>query len=316
VFQFNSSVTRVTIPDTVTGIDEDAFGVCGSLVTVTIADSVTSIGVGAFNNCSRLVGVTIPNTITSVEANTFASCSSLINVTIGNGVTNLGAGAFSSCTALTNFTIPNSVISIGQAVFAQCFSLASVTIPSSVTSIGDVAFRDTGLTNITLPNSVTSIGAAAFQECFSLLSATVPGSVTSIADYTFRFCPSLTGVHFQGNAPSIGAFVFDGDNTTTVYYLPGTTGWSQTFGGRPTAPWSLPYPLILQNGPNFGVQTNQLGFIISWAHNNSVVVEACTDLASRTWSPVGTNTLTDGWSYFSDPAWANYPARFYRLRSP
>ena len=48
-------------------------------------------------------------------------------------------------------------------------------------------------------------------------------------------CTSLTGVYFQGNAPSLaGSSVFDGDNHATVYYLPGTTGWGSTFGGRPT----------------------------------------------------------------------------------
>ena len=64
------------------------------------------------------------------------------------------------------------------------------------------------------------------------------------------------------------------------------------------------------------MQTNGFGFIISWATNVSVVVEACTNLANPIWSPVGTNTLTGGSSYFSDPQWTNYPARFYRLRSP
>ena len=43
---------------------------------------------------------------------------------------------------------------------------------------------------------------------------------------------------------------------------------------------------------HFGVQTNPFGFIISWATNVPVVVEACTNLANPTWSPVDTNTLT------------------------
>ena len=47
-----------------------------------------------------------------------------------------------------------------------------------------------------------------------------------------------------------------------------------------------------------------------------IVVEASADLANPFWTPVGTNTLTGGSSYFSDPEWTNYPARFYRLRSP
>jgi hypothetical protein len=45
------------------------------------------------------------------------------------------------------------------------------------------------------------------------------------------------------------------------------------------------------------------------------VVEASTSLAIPTWVPVSTNILTAGTSYFSDPDWTNYPARFYRLRS-
>jgi hypothetical protein len=105
-------------------------------------------------------------------------------------------------------------------------------------------------------------------------------------------------------------------NNATVYYLPGTTGWGTTFGGRPTALWFLPNPLILNIGLNFAVQTNRFGFIISWATNLSVVVEACTNLANPIWSPVGTNNLTGGWSYFSDLQWTNYLGRFYRLRSP
>jgi len=50
--------------------------------------------------------------------------------------------------------------------------------------------------------------------------------------------------------------------------------------------------------------------------NATVVVEASADLGTPTWLAVGTNTLTGGSAYFSDPDWANYPARFYRLRSP
>ncbi len=33
--------------------------------------------------------------------------------------------------------------------------------------------------------------------------------------------------------------VFAGDTNTTVYYLAGTTGWGSTFGGRPTAPYTI-----------------------------------------------------------------------------
>ncbi len=66
----------------------------------------------------------------------------------------------------------------------------------------------------------------------------------------------------------------------------------------------------------FGVQSNGFGFTITGTSNLVVVVQACTNLANPVWLPVGTNTLTGGSSYFSDPEGANYCSRFYRLRSP
>jgi hypothetical protein len=122
--------------------------------------------------------------------------------------------------------------------------------------------------------------------------------------------------YYLGNAPSVDRYPYNIGATT--YYLPGTTGWDdfRYVTGLQTIPWYLPNPTILNFEPNFGVQTNRFGFTISWATNISVVVEACTNFANPVWQPVQTNTLTGGLCYFSDPTWTNYPARFYRLRSP
>jgi hypothetical protein len=260
---------------------------------------------------------------TNVGAITITGYSGLCDTVIAipatiNGlpVTSIGQYAFYECTNLTSVTIPASVTTIGYEAFEDCYGLTSVTIPGSVTYIGEFAFYDSGLTNVTIASGVTSIRTYAFYGCTSLTSVTIPGSVTNIGANAFYDCTGLKWVYFQGNAPAADATVFSGDSTATVYYLPGTTGWGLTLGGRPTAFWLLPNPLILNNGPSFGVQTNGFGFIISWATNLSVVVEACTNLASPVWIPLQTNTLTNGSFYFSDPQWTNYPARFYRLRAP
>jgi hypothetical protein len=108
--------------------------------------------------------------------------------------------------------------------------------------------------------------------------------------------------------------VFDGDNNATVYYLQGTTGWGPEFqGGRPIVLWN---PQVQANDASFGVRTNRFGFTITGTSGLVIVVEACTNLANSIWSPLQTITLTSGESYFSDPQWTNYHARFYRLRSP
>jgi hypothetical protein len=165
---------------------------------------------------------------------------------------------------------------------------------------------------------VTKIRDYAFSFCSSLSSVTIPDSVTGIGDYAFVECYRLNSVYFQGNAPSLGAFVF-GDNSylfidgATAYYLPGTAGWALTFGGVPTALWTLPYPLILNGSPR--VRSNRFGFTVSWATNLSVVVEAAIDLGNPIWSQVATNTLKGGTFYFTDPQWTKYPSRFYRVRS-
>ena len=342
-----------TIPNSITTIADSAFAFCSGLTSITIPNRVTSIGDSVFSGCG-LTSITIPNSVTNIGDDAFGGCTSLTRVTIPNSVTSIGDFAFFYCTSLTNVTIGNNVTSIGDRAFYYCSSLTAINvetnnpvyssmsgvlfdksqttlieypadnvattyaIPNTVTSIGDLAFfHCTSLTNVIITNSVTNIGDFAFFYCTSLTNVTIPNSVSSIGDGAFDGCNSLTSLYFQGNAPSLGGvYVFYDDNSPTIYYLPGTTGWGSTFDGMPTALWALPYPLILTSTPNFGAPTNQFGFTVSWATNLSVVIEASPDLGNPKWSPVTTNALNGGTFQFTDPQWTNYPARFYRIRSP
>jgi hypothetical protein len=233
---------------------------------------------------------------------------------VPDSVTHLGNEAFSQCTGLTNVTIPNSVTHLGDQVFAGCTSLTGITIPNRVTRIGIRAFFFcTGLTNVTIGNSVATLGDYAFFYCTGLTNVTIPNGVNRIGDYGFESCFNLKGVYFQGDAPLVGSSAFDQAGAATIYYLPGTTGWAPAFAGRPTTAWSLPNPVILTSRPGLGVGTNGFGFIISWVTNIPVVVEAATDLADPHWSPVSTNTLTDGTARFTDPA-PGVTQKFFRIQ--
>ena len=136
-----SSLTTVTIPNSVTRIGEDAFSICRSLISITIPTSVTSIGQYAFQGCSSLTRMIIPSSVVSISNHAFSQCTSLLSVTIPNSVTSIGQYAFSECTSLSSVTIPNSVITIDNAAFSRCSNLTSITIPDSVTKIAWDAFN-------------------------------------------------------------------------------------------------------------------------------------------------------------------------------
>jgi hypothetical protein len=75
-------------------------------------------------------------------------------------------------------------------------------------------------------------------------------------------------------------------------------------------------PKIRSGDSSFGVQANQFGFNIDWTGGQTVVVQACTNLANPLWISFWTNTLSSGSCYFSDLSWTNFPSRFYKITTP
>jgi len=125
---------------------------------------------------------------------------------------------------LTNTIDGYPVTRIGNGAFSNCFTLSS----------------------IATPNCLTNVGTFAFSRCTNLMEVYFQGNVTNLGNGAFSNCTSLTTVYFQGNRPTLGTNVFSGDNNANVYYLPSTTGWGATFGGRPTVP--VGYAFITNSG--------------------------------------------------------------------
>lgn len=121
-----SSLTSVTIPNSVTNIGIGAFSGCSGLTLITIPENVTSIGEGAFENCINLESITLPNGVTCIKDVTFVSCSSLVSITIPESVTSIGNYAFSNCSSLESVSFSKNIEEIGTSAFSGCDALQMV----------------------------------------------------------------------------------------------------------------------------------------------------------------------------------------------
>ncbi len=208
-----------TIPSSVTNIGDGAF-IYSSLSSVTIPNSVIGIGYQSFWNDNNLTTVAIPDSVTSIGNSAFNACYGLKSVTLGSGVASIGYQAFSDCSVLTNFTVADGNLNYasaggvlfdkGMTTLLQCpGGLASYAIPDGVTGIADNAFNSCSLTNVTIGNSVASLGGSAFYNCSGLTSVTIPNNVGSIGWDAFGNCYNLTNVTIGSGVTNIGGYAFE-----------------------------------------------------------------------------------------------------------
>ena len=249
-----SSLTKITLPGSLTSINAHAFESCDVLAQVVIPQSVTTMASDIFRDCPKLKtlgaigsGSNIQIGMTEIPERAFLRCESLREVRIPDGVTSIGPYAFLHCN-LTKLVIPDSVQSLGKAdVGDSIVNKEAVTgirtagpIGSGCdyefgwsTTVPDKAFKNfSSLTGITIPSGVTHIGEEAFRNCSSLTSLILPESVTSFGDgiYVYDSCSGLqtagpldSGSNIEfGWTTIIPANAFNFCKTLTEIQLPDT----------------------------------------------------------------------------------------------
>ncbi len=225
-FYLNSSLEKVTLPDTVTVIETAAFSRCAALKNIVFSKNLTKISEKAFYDCDKLVSVTLPDKVVEIGAHAFSNSAELRMVTIPASTRVIGEGAF-SYTNLTYVVFGEGLERIEGSAFLNC-KLTTVVLPDSLRYIGRLAFAENSeLVTVKLNEGLAEIGYMAFDGDSKLTEIIIPKSVTSVMDISFERCTGLKKVYFLGDAPSKFVGTEKANRTSfTVYYTADAKGFT------------------------------------------------------------------------------------------
>ena len=233
-------LTNVLIPNSVTIVEDYAFGKDVQLTSVEFPNSIEKLGQGVCNNCTNLSSVHLPSSIKEIPKWAFHG-TALKTIEIPYGVQNIDEGAFATC-PIEKVIIPNSVVAIGVDCFSQNSNLKEIIIPSSVKSIGNRAFNSTvsAIEKVTvmnkqpfeIPSGVFSYGSTRNATLY------VPAGTKAIYQTTSGWGDFANIVEME---PEDQPYAVWCEGNTTLYFLTSTEVLAEggTYNGQTiTKVWS------------------------------------------------------------------------------
>lgn len=223
---YNGTDTVVVIPSKINGITVETIGHTAfrysSVTSVTIPDSVTFISDSAFAYCSNLTNISIPNSVTSIGFSAFGGCTKLESITLPSSLRSISEALFSGCSQLTTIHIPVSVTSIGNNAFDGCPSSMTVTYPGSKTQWDDNITK--GSNNDVLENHLI---CAKLEATFTADGTTFaqPQTIDRGGKFTKLAAPSKENHTFAGWYNGDEPFDFDADTTNAPNVLNLVAKW-------------------------------------------------------------------------------------------
>ena len=206
VFSYLENVESISLPDSVTYIEEFAFDGCGAK-NIALPSGITSIEQGTFWGCSNLTSLEIPEGVTNISSYAFYYCAALESIKIPDSVTNIENDAFDRYSGFSIICKRNSYAfqfaknhaiaytfydvdpnQCGDNVYWQLDSSGKLTITGTGEMWDYLDYGDdkspfsysTEIHSVVIEDGVTSIGDHAFENDYRIESITIPNSVTTI----------------------------------------------------------------------------------------------------------------------------------------
>ena len=196
----NTTLTSVSIPNTMEEIGENAFKQCTALSTLRFApgSKLKTIGKYAFQGCSSITSLTIPDGLKNIGDGAFCGLEKLKYLTMSGEV---DASGWIDWWSIDTLTLTGTYV-FGRAPADKDGYIWYDTLPGrnarkvilseGITSIDDYAFnRCQNLEQLVLPTSLQTIGAHAFEFCENLTDITIPDSLQTLGQDCFKECNKL-----------------------------------------------------------------------------------------------------------------------------
>lgn len=177
--------TTVTIPASVTKLEQNTFANCLSLATVTFTntESVTEIAAMCFANDGALTKCELPAKLEVLGDSAFGA-TGLTGVRIPVTLRE-AKQPFSKCQQIGQIEWEEGLTKVIDNLFQNMESSLKVDFQNQITEIGNHAFDSSLITGITGTNKLVKIGEYAFNSCAGISGKVELPAVTEIHAYAF-----------------------------------------------------------------------------------------------------------------------------------